>query len=1605
MYAWQCPLSSAVHRDVIKACASTTVAAKLPSDPAKYRAWRDDLHALLSLVHFLDRDFWILVDDYFDYVCCTIHSSFNRMIYDILALRLTAENSSYLKSVAPGDGIQVYVNIATDMIGNSTQTYRLYNCLKDIIGMKGGVAANSIAEFNVAEATLLASLEEFQLTTGVLLPDTVAATLLCNKLHPQFDAAIYPLLVSTTTPLTLRALRGVVAASLHFKAVGNRSARPPVQPPPRSSSNHLSSSVLSASKGGLTCHRCGKPGHTTTECDKPSTVNCRHCLKSGHLIEACMKKKQGLPAVSEHSSGKSSLKSANAITIVEPQDTALHLIEDSVMQFAELDASRWGDEAIMNAHSLTLVPTSCFCHTDPAYIAATPAACHGCKVRPCLQCYELQSNNHRYQQLQDDPLEVQTQDRVIFSTGSVNSASVCHVTTGSIVQATLDTGAEVHCTGDVRFKKYCRELTNVAVATATGEIVRSCGSGTVMLFTECGHGIILKDLQYVEGLKKTLIAPKLLVKQNIYLNCLRNKYELSFPDDSSVRLSSSFGIELFLPRVPDVCPIPVVLTPRLFELNSRVKVHYTYFAGELAPSDNYFHGVVEDLKDMDTTGCYRYKVRFDDNVTRTIREVDLMPSNAPLVRAKGKISATSKKSGRKLPNKIRTSSRHTTEIPQLPTKQNVNKDTSIEKGTTPKVPVPTAEVAGKTASLNTNDSYLTLSPYPVVRPSGGSTGINEPNSTEPSPPATKLNRIDQLHLQFNHASEEVLKHLGKWNNKYKIPPNSVLSPCEYCLKAKATIKSAGKFLSKRNDCLQVFDMVHSDSGGKIEPMSLQGSSYYHIFVDSFSSYIWINSFSSAPTSNHLQHGLNMLRTELGIYPRALHSDNGSDYTAAATAVFCTERGIKQSFATPYHHDENGTAERAQRTIWTAARTALTAANAPDNLWEYALRHSIFVKNVTPMRRLKWLTPYEIVYGVKPLDKIEALHPFGCTVYFHLHENNPRHLDTRATKGIFLGIASNSSAHTFIIGHHYHDGFRDGLQIIRTTDVTFLDNIPFFDSTKTTTTTGKVDNQTEETLDEIRYANSLDTYCDPKSSKEAASRPPHEAAEWKRGEDKEWLENVLVNACEIVDISEAEGHKIIPTHCVYKLKPAVPSLNKPPQYKVRVVVRGNLEDPSNIGSVFAPTVPIMVFRMLIAIFQSKPFRRDRTDLVIRAGDVSNAFCLAPMPADKVVFIYPPLPRYRIPGKIFRLKSALYGLAESPRLWYEVFNKLLQKFGFIQSENEPCLFYTLCDDQLADILIIFVDDCLYTGSLSVWNKIVAHLQESIPFKDLGRPDKFLGLNLSYSDAGITISHEDYVAKILTKFDFHTLNPTKTPMDVNLYLEKLPERVPDPSYYQQLVGSLIHTASYYNVALCYPLKELSRHLLAHSKPHFDAVKRVYRYLKGSQSLGLFAANNGSLNIVTYVDANWAPKSDNRRSTSGLLQLIDSLPTAFSSKEQKSIALSTCEAELFAISQAVRLIGYQRALLMELKLISDAYCFIIYSDSRSAIDLIANTTAQIPAKHIDIRLKHIREQVSRGVVQVIHVPSADNLADICTKPLPIDAFTTICSRIFRSRPDVGGC
>ena len=523
------------------------------------------------------------------------------------------------------------------------------------------------------------------------------------------------------------------------------------------------------------------------------------------------------------------------------------------------------------------------------------------------------------------------------------------------------------------------------------------------------------------------------------------------------------------------------------------------------------------------------------------------------------------------------------------------------------------------------------------------------------------------------------------------------------------------------------------------------------------------------------------------------------------------------------------------------------------------------------------------------------------------------------------------------------------------------------------------------------------YTNPKSYKDAMSRSSPEAAAWDQATDDEWIGNILKRAITIVDASEARGKEILPTFLIFTLKPA--TNGNPERHKVRCVTNGAKEDVSLIGSLYAPTASSTIVRLMMTIYTSAEFQSSGKNIVIRAGDVSNAFTNADLPKDREIFIRPPLSKYYIPGKAFKLKTALYGLKESPRLWYDKMKVILFGIGFQVSEHEQCLFFKFKNGKLSEVIVLFVDDLLWTGPLAGWQRIVKHINKHVSFKDLGQPDTFLGMEIEITEAGIYLSQERYIGKIIKRFGFDSLNPTKTPMDTNVKLEKLDTHTPNPTYFQEMAGSLQYAATNTRYDISYPLMKASSHLLAHNETHFSFIKRIFRYLKGTKDLALFSPMFHNFELKAYSDANWdAP------STSSVLITCAGMPIAHASNNQKSISLSTMEAELYAASQACRIAHYISDVLKELHIIPDVHPINLYIDSQSAIDLVNNASAVVPARHMKIRAHYLRHQVATNKIRMLKIHSVDNLSDIGTKALAIDRHHMIVSRLLHPRPSTSG-
>ncbi|GJX62550.1 hypothetical protein Tco_0295450 [Tanacetum coccineum] len=274
-------------------------------------------------------------------------------------------------------------------------------------------------------------------------------------------------------------------------------------------------------------------------------------------------------------------------------------------------------------------------------------------------------------------------------------------------------------------------------------------------------------------------------------------------------------------------------------------------------------------------------------------------------------------------------------------------------------------------------------------------------------------------------------------------------------------------------------------------------------------------------------------------------------------------------------------------------------------------------------------------------------------------------------------------------------------------------------------------------------------------------------------------------------------------------------------------------------------------------------------------------------------------------------------------------------------------------------------------------------------MGQMSFFLGLQISQNPRGIFINQAKYALEILKKYGFDTSTPIDTPMSERPKLdEDIGGKLVDPTRYRGMVGCLMYlTASrpdiVFAVCMC------ARYQAKPTEMHLHAIKRIFRYLKGTLNMGLWYPKDSGFALTAFADADYAGCQDTRRSTSGSAQFLGGRLVSWSSKKQKSTAISTTEAEYIALSGCCAQILWMRSQLSDYGFVFNA--IPMYCDNQSAIALCCNSVQHSRSKHIDIRHHFIKEQVERRIVELYFVETKYQLADIFTKALPRERFETL--------------
>nr|GEY54182.1 reverse transcriptase domain-containing protein [Tanacetum cinerariifolium] len=308
----------------------------------------------------------------------------------------------------------------------------------------------------------------------------------------------------------------------------------------------------------------------------------------------------------------------------------------------------------------------------------------------------------------------------------------------------------------------------------------------------------------------------------------------------------------------------------------------------------------------------------------------------------------------------------------------------------------------------------------------------------------------------------------------------------------------------------------------------------------------------------------------------------------------------------------------------------------------------------------------------------------------------------------------------------------------------------------------------------------------------------------------------------------------------------------------------------------------------------------------------------------------------PNHMYKLKKALYGLKQAPRAWYNMLSSFLISQDFSKGSVDPTLFIRRDDKELL-LVQIYVDDIIFAVSTIKLCDLFAKIT-CLKFKMLmmGKISFFLGLNISQSPRGIFINQLKYALESLKKYGFDSCDQVDTPMVKKSKLDEDKEgKTIDPSHYRSMIGTLLYlTASrpdlQFAICMCawYQARPTEKNL--------HAVKRIFQYLRGTVNRELWYPKDFLITLTTFAYADHAGCQDTRRSTYGSMQFLGDRLVSWSSKRQKSAAISSTEAEYIALSGCCAQVLWMRSQLTGYVLGFNK--ILMYCDNKSAIGLCCN-------------------------------------------------------------------
>ena len=904
----------------------------------------------------------------------------------------------------------------------------------------------------------------------------------------------------------------------------------------------------------------------------------------------------------------------------------------------------------------------------------------------------------------------------------------------------------------------------------------------------------------------------------------------------------------------------------------------------------------------------------------------------------------------------------------------------------------------------------------------------------------------EWHKRFGHISISGLQRLHSkgFVEDFHVDKDSLFGDCEACIAGKQTRNPYAGIIGIT--LRMAGEMTHTDLWGPARTASVSGAKYYMTFIDDYSRHCTVKYLKHKnEATDKVRDYLTFIERQRNMLPKRLRADNGKEYVNNELMNWCYTKGVQLELTAPYSPQQNGVAERFNRTLAELTRAMLLSRHLPKSLWGAAVNHAAYVRNRAYTRALPDNTPEGRWTDKKP--SVSKLYEFGAPVWVLREGVVLSKLDPRAQKHIFVGFEDGPNAIKYYdiktrqikVTHNYH------LPRMAREDPTRFEgelrpDEPLWDAENVTVEINPQENdnapekmlsiprkrarlQLEDSPPELRrstrpkithdysqlndppiendefisrssaelvyaaYGEASVTPEDPKNLSEAKQSP--DWPEWEKAIKVELDQLAKMKTWKLTHLPKER--KAITNKWVFVRK--YTKEGKLVKYKARLVARGYSQILGmDYNDTYSPVVRLEAIRSITALAVD-------LDWEIQQMDVKGAYLNGILKEE----LYMMQPQGFTDGtdRVCHLIKTLYGLKQSGREWNKEFNTKLVGRNFKRTQSDPCV-YIRQDQHHTEIVTVWVDDLLlFTNAEKRMKQLKRELGELFEVTDLGEPSKIVGIEISRDrKAGtLRLTQTKYIESLLRQYGLENANAVGMPMDPNIKLCAVQNNEPGDrsNSYASLIGSLMYLAVATRPDITYAVYQLAAYTANPGMQHWTAAKRVLRYLAGTKDWGITYRKNPSFDSTKifhgYSDANFAGNEDGT-SVTGFVFKSAGAAISWNSKRQRNILQSTTETEYMGLNEATREAVWLRNLFQELGF-DQTKPTIIYGDNQGSLSTAVNPQFHKRTKHFQVKMFYVREQIQNEIIKVKYCPTAEMTADIFTKPLPKPKHLTHTSHL----------